>query len=149
MTEITKKCCACKEFLALTKFSIKGSKARQARCRKCNREYQRAWYLKNKRKHKARMRVRRMACAKKSQQYVVDYLRQHPCVDCGLDDIEILEFDHVIGNKKHNIASMLKDGSTIGNIRKEIAKCEVRCPNCHRRRHMKDQGGRFRLISLM
>ena len=65
-----------------------------------------------------------------------NYLLEHPCVDCGLDDPRILEFDHVRGEKSHGVARMVT-GSTFSwkRIEAEIAKCEVRCANCHRLRH--------------
>ena len=60
------------------------------------------------------------------------YLAEHPCVDCGQTDIRCLEFDHVRGNKSASITRMLNTGVTWSVIKAEIAKCEVRCANCHR-----------------
>ena len=69
---------------------------------------------------------------KRNREYVDDYLKKHPCIDCGNDNIIMLEFDHVRGIKEHNIATMVENRSSIATIQAEIDKCEVRCANCHR-----------------
>jgi hypothetical protein len=67
--------------------------------------------------------------------YVVEYLRSHPCVDCGEDDFVVLEFDHRDpAGKVYNIGSSLWNLS-LEVIKAEIDKCDVRCCNCHRRGH--------------
>ena len=53
------------------------------------------------------------------------------CVDCGTSDIRVLEFDHVRGTKVDGIGSMIRRGRSIATVQTEIAKCEVRCKNCH------------------
>jgi hypothetical protein len=53
------------------------------------------------------------------------------CVDCGINNHIILDFDH-IKNKKYNISRMIHDGFSWAAIKKEISKCEVVCANCHR-----------------
>jgi len=63
--------------------------------------------------------------------YVLDYLREHPCVDCGEADPIVLEFDHV-HEKTFNISEA--SGYGLKRIEEEIGKCEVRCANCHRRK---------------
>lgn len=74
------------------------------------------------------------------------YLSSHPCVDCGETDIRCLEFDHVRDNKSYNIATLIKNAASWSAIEAEIAKCEVRCANCHRRKTL-ERGNwwRFRL----
>lgn len=52
---------------------------------------------------------------------------------------QVMEFDHVRGNKLFNLGHWEKVRLN-GRDRKqavldEIAKCEVRCPTCHRLRH--------------
>lgn len=66
------------------------------------------------------------------------HLTTHPCVDCGESDPIVLEFDHVRGVKTKVISLLIGDGSSVKWIREEIAKCEVRCANCHRRKTAKD-----------
>jgi hypothetical protein len=52
-------------------------------------------------------------------------------VDCGEDDIVVLEFDH-LRDKRHNVSAMTTE--LWHHIEAEIAKCEVVCANCHKRR---------------
>ena len=65
---------------------------------------------------------------------MVQYLSNHPCVDCGEADPVVLEFDHVRGEKSGEIANMLRRQVAWERIIDELSKCEVRCANCHRRR---------------
>lgn len=69
----------------------------------------------------------------KARQYVVDYLKSHPCIDCGEPDIIVLDFDH-LGDKKDDISNLIGHARSLSVIIKEIDKCVVRCANCHRRK---------------
>jgi uncharacterized protein YktB (UPF0637 family) len=53
------------------------------------------------------------------------------CVDCGITNHIMLDFDH-LKDKKYNISRMIHDGFSWAAIKKEVAKCEVVCANCHR-----------------
>ncbi len=72
---------------------------------------------------------------KKSQLLLHEYLSTHPCIDCSRNNILVLEFDHVHGSKKANVAAMARDERPWSTIQAEINKCEVRCANCHRTQH--------------
>ena len=63
---------------------------------------------------------------------ILDFLREHPCVDCGERDPLVLEFDH-LRDKDFDIARGYVDCS-LEKLLAEISKCEVVCANCHRRR---------------
>jgi hypothetical protein len=69
-----------------------------------------------------------------NKQRLYAYLSTHPCLDCGQTDIRVLEFDHVRGDKILDIAKLLDRAISWSTIEAEIAKCEVRCANCHRRK---------------
>jgi hypothetical protein len=76
-----------------------------------------------------------------TRDHVDSYLREHPCIDCGEKDILVLDFDHVRDIKLKSISAMLRQGATLDQIKLEIAKCDVRCANCHRRRHRFEERG--------
>ena len=53
------------------------------------------------------------------------------CVDCGEPDMTVLEFDHV-GVKRGKVSVMVWNVA-LATLENEIAQCEIRCCNCHRR----------------
>jgi hypothetical protein len=65
------------------------------------------------------------------------------CVDCGERDVVVLEFDH-IGNKRSNVTVLAWSVCSLARLQEEIACCEVRCCNCHRRRTASDRRRRAR-----
>lgn len=89
----------------------------------------------SQRKLKDKKKIRKI-----NKQKLKEYLESHPCVDCGEEDIIVLQFDHINGVKKNNIADLVCQGYHWDTISKEIKKCEVLCANCHHRRTAKSQG---------
>lgn len=109
-------------------------------CKPCQAQYMKEYYKRNNSKHKkATDKVRRNR-REILQDYLFNYLTNHPCVDCGQSNIITLEFDHVRGVKCKSIANLLSSAASIDNLKSEIEKCEVRCANCHRRKTSKDFG---------
>ena len=94
--------------------------------------YHREYY--HSKRDKAALLKQKAERAKRIRQQVWDYLLLHPCVDCGISDPVVLEFDHVRGDKEINISDALLRGWSYSRILSEIEKCEVRCANCHRLR---------------
>lgn len=73
-------------------------------------------------------------------------LSRSSCVDCGERDPLVLDFDHV-GPKSANVKRLVWYGGSIATIDAEIARCEIRCANCHRR-VTAERGGHFRFRAL-
>lgn len=63
------------------------------------------------------------------------YKEENGCADCGLFYPHyMLEFDHLPGSKKvDNVYRVLKKYG-VESAWQEVAKCEVVCANCHKRR---------------
>lgn len=126
-----KVCSICKIQKDVTQFYKKKNGVAH-RCLECEVTYQQQYYANNKEK---RIKAAREH-AKKQQQvlrkYVVDYLKQNPCVDCGQSNILTLQFDHRDG-KLFDISKAVCSGRPISltKLISEISKCDVRCANCH------------------
>ena len=65
--------------------------------------------------------------------FVYDLLKRSRCVDCGEDDFCVLDFDHV-ERKNGSVIRMAREGRAWAKLKAEIAKCVIRCANCHQRR---------------
>jgi 5-methylcytosine-specific restriction endonuclease McrA len=123
-----RRCGRCRLELPLESFNTLGD-GLQWWCRTCFAAYFRARGDLHRQQSKAAKQVRVRAL----RAYVLHYLREHPCVDCGESDPVVLEFDH-IGEKTAGIATLVGAGVTLDVVRQEISRCEVVCVNCHRRR---------------
>lgn len=81
---------------------------------------------------------------KRSKQYIAnrfvyDYLLENPCVDCGESNPVVLTFDHVRGEKIKEVSILVgRSPTNLHMIREEMAKCEVRCSNCHVKKTARD-----------
>jgi hypothetical protein len=131
-----KRCPRCCRLLPIEKFDRRSpSKQRlRAYCRSCHDSYIRDYYRTHVAQYSAH-RLRNVRRYRLRNQRLCDaYLSSHPCIDCGETDHVVLEFDHVRGLKRENVAQMVRDGVAWRMVEEEIAKCEVRCANCHRRR---------------
>lgn len=126
-----KRCCKCKEEKQLEEFSINSMRkdGHQSVCKKCRSIF-------DKKRHqnpieKTRVRDKNNEMRARNIQFINNYLLEHPCIDCGEKDTVVLQFDHVRGSKKGNVSEMSQRGFGLTTIIEEIAKCEVRCANCH------------------
>lgn len=101
-------------------------------CMECGRKNNKKYYLKNKEKYKARSSYWRRQRKVKRLEFVLSYLKERGCIDCGEKNPVVLEFDHVRGKKYRTICKMLSRSEPMDRLKKEIKKCDVRCANCHR-----------------
>lgn len=133
MGESTKRCCTCQATRPLSDFS-RNRRVRdglQNRCRNCWR----VWYENNREQHIVDVGRRNAAACAAHQARLTEYLRNNPCVDCGEDDVRVLEFDHEEPEAKTaDVARLASMNIAWERVEAEIAKCSVRCANCHRRR---------------
>jgi Tat protein secretion system quality control protein TatD with DNase activity len=114
------------------KWKYKDYGIRQTRCKYCQAKLAKIHYQNNKQTYIKRALARKMRTLLENKPRLYAYLSTHPCVDCGQSDIRVLEFDHVRGQKIGEIGDLFRDGFNWSIIETEIAKCEVRCANCHR-----------------
>ncbi|MDT0158487.1 hypothetical protein Q9R19_12715 [Microbacterium sp. ARD32] len=129
-----KRCGTCQKSKPRSEFNRKSSRADglQEVCRECNREASRRYYARNRAHHIAVIRKRNDAQRATNRAIIRGHLLTHPCVDCGIRDIRVLDFDHRPGtDKRDGVMQLVNDGYGIAVISAEIEKCDVRCRNCH------------------
>lgn len=126
------------EFFA---FKSKAENKRIAQCKNCIRAYNRAHYKKNPATYKiCAKRNNRKRYAERAR-WLLDYLKDKYCKDCGEKDPIVLTFDHVDRDQKtESISKLMLNLVSINNLLQEIAKCEIRCANCHMRRTAHQMG---------
>ncbi len=101
-------------------------------CRPCRAAYKQEHYAANRQRYIDEALRRKRALVRERVAYLVDFLRSHPCVDCGEADPVVLEFDHR-GAKAFGVGKGFRDRNWQA-VLDEMAKCDVVCANCHRRR---------------
>lgn len=139
--EASRLCRRCGQIRPESEFNFKNRVrgTRQPYCRSSSRAQVRQHYRANLEYYAAKRRKRGRELYQDQRRRVLDYLAAHPCVDCGEADIVCLEFDHVRGVKRFSVAAMIGDYAWEA-IEAEIAKCVVRCANCHRRKTARERG---------
>lgn len=91
--------------------------------------YGKTHYERNKQAYIQKTKERQL----RNLKFLNDLRKQSQCIDCGESDYRVLDFDHLPEFKKEkNVYDGARHGWSIEKLQKEIAKCEVRCANCHR-----------------
>lgn len=121
-------------------FEDKELRRRHSWCKECFAEYKKDWYVRNREGHIKHVIRNRDKTLRVYRLRIYRYLAEHPCVDCGETDPVVLECDHVRGVKSHEVSVMVSHRFTWAAIEEEIAKCDVRCANDHRRRTARQRG---------
>lgn len=111
---------------------------RQKYCRPCQADYGREHYRTNRAAYIERARTRKQRVNRERMELLFTYFASNPCVDCGEVDPLVLEFDH-LRDKTFTIGTAFRDRNW-ADVVAEMAKCEVVCANCHRRRTARRQG---------
>ena len=133
-------CYRCGDLKSIAEFAWrrKGRGQRDSFCRPCRSAYGREHYEANRERYIEQARVQKRRLRLERTAFLIEYFKAHPCVDCGEDDPVVLEFDH-LRDKSLSIGGDLTRTSW-KRIVDEMAKCEVVCANCHRRRTSRRRG---------
>ena len=141
----SQKCCTrCGKLKELSAYTFKDLAKRvlHSYCRECHAKWNRGHYERNKAIYVATARKNNAIYIAENLRRLVEYLADHPCVDCGERDPLVLDFDHRDpSTKRMAVGSLIRYGSW-PLLEAEIAKCDVRCANDHRRRTAQQFGWR-------
>lgn len=129
-----KQCSRCKETKPVVDFAWRRRDRgqRDTYCRPCRAKYKQEHYARNKERYIASAARRNRRVAEERWLFLIEYFATHPCFDCGESDPMVLEFDH-LGEKSFGISGGLRYRRW-EEVLAEMAKCDVVCANCHRRR---------------
>lgn len=130
-----KSCPKCVTNLPVEAFAVasKRKDGRASWCKSCTNKWNRTTFQDPTHDRRLKIVQANKATRARNRAYTKAYLLDHPCVDCGESDVDVLDFDHVRGIKLREVARLAGDGASLKVIQAEIDKCEVRCANCHRR----------------
>ena|SRR5690242_6504325 len=118
---------------------------RHAICKDCHKTYSRAHFHAKLPAYLKKAHKRHVRLTKLNDEFMIEYLSSHPCVNCGESDIVVLEFDH-LRDKIADVSVLARGGYSLEALKREIDKCEVVCANCHSRRTARQFGTyRYRL----
>ena len=129
------RCRVCGELKPWNEFPRRGrdSDRLQTWCKSCFAIYKAERHQKNHDREMVRIRRNTAIHVAANRVRVAAYLGAHACVDCGEVDPIVLDFDHVRGKKIDDVSRLVANGYSWSAVEAEIAKCDVRCSNCHRR----------------
>jgi hypothetical protein len=132
-----RKCARCGQLKSLSEFGWKNEAKgwRASYCRPCVRANSRDHYAANPVAYVKRARANSSRSRSQRLQLLLDYFATRPCVDCGETDPLVLDFDH-LRDKEFTIGHELYSRRW-SDVVAEMAKCDVVCANCHRRREAK------------
>ena len=146
-----KKCCACGLEKSENEFHWKNKAKgqRQYRCKECWSEMNRDRYDKDPEYYRNKAKEWNSASKKKTITKIIDYLEEHPCVECGETNPIVLSFDHdtSANNKVLEVGAMVSRSWGWTKIKKEIDKCQVLCMNCHTKKTARD--GNFMMYAIL
>lgn len=99
-------------------------------CPDCRRAYDREYHANLSKEKKLRKQQKQELRRKENIQWMREKKIKSGCVDCGITDHRVLQFDHLPEFDKH--VTLANAGAwSRKRLREEIAKCEVVCANCH------------------
>lgn len=137
------RCKTCRKAIELARYNNNPVVRKRIRDRATRPDVVRAQQARNRERYRTDANYRQKVLdgtkrkAQINRDYVHEYLKNHPCEDCGETDIVVLEFDHIDKElKTESIARMIRSAS-LERLKTEMAKCRVLCANDHKRRTAK------------
>ncbi len=136
----TKVCGRCGKRKPVGKFAWKSQAkgVRSSNCKSCHASYSREHYKSHRQKYLDKASKRNSRIRSEVRDWIQRFLRSSHCIDCGETDPIVLDFDHR-GNKDFCISHHARRNVSLDRVKKEASKCDVRCANCHRRKHVKEK----------
>lgn len=130
-----KKCSMCLQELPFSEFykSNNRKSGYQSRCKACCKVYEKSWRELSP-ERKQRRQAWKMDRIAEVRSIYVTYMADKFCIDCGESDFVVLVHDHVTGEKRGGVQELINRGNKWEAVLEEIAKCEIRCCNCHIRK---------------
>lgn len=128
----------------LANFSFKAPGKYRAQCKSCKNAHYRKWYATaDKTVHQARVRARRDKQRQLNRARLANLAQAVACVDCGIQNPNLIEWDHRDPNtKKQTVSALADNGVSWDLIQTEIDKCDPRCTNCHMYRTHSELNGK-------
>jgi hypothetical protein len=139
----TKWCGDCNALVSVADFSFKNASRGllQSYCKACQRQRCQRHYRHNAAAYKDRVARNNLRIRTANREKLLEHLLNQRCLDCGLRDLAVLEFDHRDPSRKRMEVSNLATGAySWSAILAEIGKCDVVCANCHRKRTARQFG---------
>lgn len=130
-----KKCSKCLQELPFSEFYKRNNRESgyQSRCRACCKVYSKSWREWSP-ERKQRFNDWKQVKKAEVRDIYTEYMSDKSCIDCGESDFVVLVHDHVTGEKRGGVHELINRGHKWETVLEEIAKCEIRCCNCHTRK---------------
>lgn len=130
-----KKCSKCNTDKSLENFTKRKNGSNYPWCKPCHALHKKITRENNLKENNRRVQELRAVKREERQKYVIDYLKNHPCISCGEKDILVLQFDHRDPSTKlYNISNLVSYALSELTLKTELDKCDVLCANCHSKR---------------
>ena len=97
-----------------------------------NIERERKKHIEYNKKNKPLAKLSRQRVYERNKAWVMQYKAQRGCISCGVSNPLVLEFDHRNPAEKSFTIGVRWPNISLEALQKEVAKCDVRCANCHK-----------------
>lgn len=135
-------------------YQNKHTKKLHAQCKQCYVDKRRNTYKEHYHKYGSEYRARAIERNRRLKAVLriklLEYLADKSCVQCGISDPRVLDFDHIDpSTKSFGIARGIHNILKWERLMEEIAKCQILCANCHRIKTAEQQDWFKKSISLI